>query len=174
MIKFKSINVDGETIKWAFDDASSIEKIWRSEDCDLPANDDTCFDIVIDGRKYDNPIFRHKTTFIKLLEILGINTHPPDAQIVKYKEFNDREKILIGADALMHHLNDEDAIEPWLMCGVPDGADIDEICEIANTDDSFRYIMSLFLSMMRRKNVYENGIFFDGLKLITAESRNQK
>lgn len=89
----------------------------------------------------------------------------------KVSELNDREKILLGADALMHHLNDEEAISPWLMGGVPDGADVEEICDIANDDENFRYITSLFLSMMRRENIYENGVFFSGLKLITADSR---
>lgn len=89
------------------------------------------------------------------------------------EKLNDRERILLGAHAIMQHLNNEEAIEPWLMCGVPDGADVDEICDIANDDKQFRYITSLFLSMMRRKDIYDDGLYFSGLKLITAESRKE-
>lgn len=32
-----------------------------------------------------------------------------------------RAEVLAAMDCLMHHLNDEDAIEPWLQDGVPDG-----------------------------------------------------
>jgi len=65
MIKFKSENVDGIETQWEFETAQEIEDVWRSEDCDLPANDDFCYDILIDDEPLGNEII-----FIELLNFL--------------------------------------------------------------------------------------------------------
>ena len=84
---------------------------------------------------------------------------------------NSREKMLIGMNEIILSLNNEDTLEPWLMCGVPDGADEDEIKEIANSDEFF-YIASLFLDIMRKKSAYEDGLYVSR-KVITADSRKE-
>ena len=42
---------------------------------------------------------------------------PLDPQVV-----DSRAELLCAMDVIMHHLNDEEDIETWLVCGVPDGA----------------------------------------------------
>ena len=40
MLRFQTINVDGETRNWEFRDIEDMLKNWLSDDCTLPANDD--------------------------------------------------------------------------------------------------------------------------------------
>ena len=94
-----------------------------------------------------------------------------DAPSKQVHELNTREKMLIGMDEIITSLNDEDMIEGWLSCGVPDGASVSEVCSIANDDDSFAYSASLFLDIIKQKDAYNGGIFIEGLPLITDESR---
>ena len=75
MITFSSINVDGVTIHWTFEKASDIEKIWNSDNPDLPANDDICFNVCLDGTPYT--LVPKRLTFIELLDRLGIDTGLP-------------------------------------------------------------------------------------------------
>ena len=86
------------------------------------------------------------------------------------RELESRIKILTGINELMLSCNNEDAIEPWFMCGVPDGADEDEITEMAADKETFEYCLSLFLDIVRHKYVWDDGIYIDG-KVITATSR---
>lgn len=51
MITFKSINIDGSVREWQFDNAKELENMWRSDEPDLPANDDPVFDVIIDGKE---------------------------------------------------------------------------------------------------------------------------
>ena len=92
----------------------------------------------------------------------------------KVSELTTEEKMLLGMEEIVRHLNNEEAIEPWLMCGVPDGADIDEILEMANDESTFRYCASLFLGIMSHKTAYEDGIFIPNKKLITNTSRKEE
>lgn len=75
------------------------------------------------------------------------------------KELNEREIMLLGIQQIVMSFNDEDMIGPWLSLGVPDGADTEEILDMANDDEDFRYCVSLFMSLMRMKRVYEDGLF---------------
>lgn len=75
------------------------------------------------------------------------------------KELNNREIMLLGIQKMVMSFNNEDMISPWLSLGVPDGADTEEILDMANDDEDFRYCVSLFMSLMRRKAVYEDGLF---------------
>lgn len=83
------------------------------------------------------------------------------------RERKTRETILIGMNEIVTNLNNENAIESWLMCGVPDGADEEEIREMASNDRTFEECASLFLRIMSRKSAYEDGLYI-GKMLITA------
>jgi len=76
-----------------------------------------------------------------------------------------KAEILCAMDCLMHHLSDEDAIEPWLANGVPDGMDwtvLDyrtgrertaEFMELAESmsDEDFEDMVRLFAATIRRE-----------------------
>lgn len=51
MITFKSINIDGSKREWNFNDTKELEKEWRSDFPDLPANDDLVKDVIIDNKE---------------------------------------------------------------------------------------------------------------------------
>lgn len=85
-------------------------------------------------------------------------------------ELESRIKILTGINELMLSCNNEDAIEPWFMCGVPGRADENEIAEMAADKKTFEYCLSLFLDLVRHKYVWDDGIYIGG-KVITATSR---
>lgn len=80
----------------------------------------------------------------------------------------EKELMLLGMNEIILHLNNEDAIEPWLMGGVPDMASKEEIEDMANDPKTFEECASLFLRIMRRKAAYEDGLFVDDT-VITAE-----
>lgn len=82
----------------------------------------------------------------------------------------EKEHLLISMNNIICHLNDEDAIEPWLWAGVPDGADDEYIREMAADDEEFTYCVSLFLDIMRKKSAYDGGICLD-TKAINYETR---
>ena len=87
---------------------------------------------------------------------------------------NSREKMLIGMNEIVRSLNNEDAIDSWLMCGVSDGADEEEIKAMANDDNDFVYCASLFLDIMRYKSAWEDGIYDSKTeKVYTADSRKE-
>lgn len=90
-------------------------------------------------------------------------------------ELNKRELILAGMNEIIINLNNEDAIESWLIGGVPDGADLEEICLMANDDDDFKYCASLFLDIMRHKYAWDDGLYVsEELGVITADSRKSE
>lgn len=87
---------------------------------------------------------------------------------------NSREKMLIGMNEIIMNLNNEDVINRWLMCGVPDGADEEEICDMANNDDDFKYCASLFLDIIKRKSAWDDGLYVSReLGVITSDSRKE-
>jgi hypothetical protein len=91
------------------------------------------------------------------------------------RELNKRELILVGMNEIIMNLNNEDPIESWLMGGVPDGADMEEICAMANDDDDFKYCTSLFLDIMKRKSAWDDGLYVsEELGVITANSRKDE
>ena len=57
MIRFKTINADGNVCEWQYESVEKLESIWRSDDIDMdvPANDDHIFDVEIDGEKKEYP-----------------------------------------------------------------------------------------------------------------------
>lgn len=78
MIQFKSRNVDGEIRSWVFESYNVIQREWLSENCDLPANDDEIWDVIIDHEDEDLVQTRlegtetNKIWFKDLLVYLGI------------------------------------------------------------------------------------------------------
>ena len=85
-----------------------------------------------------------------------------------------RAEILCAMDCLIHHLSDEDAMESWLVNGVPDGLSWDvleasaqrfeDYMSIAQDmeDKEFEDIVHLFARIVRRecfKTVFEPKTF---------------
>ena len=79
----------------------------------------------------------------------------------------EKELMLLGMNEIILHLNNENAIMPWLMGGVPDMASKEEIEAMANDPKTFAECASLFLRIMKRKSAYEDGLFIDDT-VITA------
>lgn len=59
-------------------------------------------------------------------------------------------ELLKAMDVVVRYLNDEEAIEPWLMYGVPDGADHDDYEDIASDDELMDLACRCFGQVMRR------------------------
>lgn len=79
----------------------------------------------------------------------------------EHLKLNNREIMLLAMNEIVRSINDEDAgINSWLTLGVPDGADEEEICAMANDDKDFKYCTSLFLNIMQRKLVVASGLYF--------------
>lgn len=57
MLKFKTINVDGEVRDWEFEYIEDMLKNWLSDDCTLPANDDEVVFAEFNGEKVKAEIF---------------------------------------------------------------------------------------------------------------------
>lgn len=75
-----------------------------------------------------------------------------------------RKNVVLAMECLVRAVNNEELLDPWLMCGVPDG-DIqqytqDEVDEYFIKDDNFADLMGLFLKIMSRaKN--DGGLYVD-------------
>ena len=85
-------------------------------------------------------------------------------------------EVVAAMDALMHHLNDEEALAPWLSDGVPDDMDhdvfpcdgrakLDEYTAAYGdlSDDDFEDMVRLFATIVRRecfKTTYRKKAFF--------------
>lgn len=133
-------------------------------------------------RYSDNNMMKKVTDFSKLINTITswinfmMGDVPEDEanESSKLPEYNTREKILIGMDQIILHLNNEECYESWLMCGVPDGADIEEVCAMANDDNDFKYCASLFLDIIHNKSAYLDGLYISKeLGVITSESRKE-
>ena len=59
-----------------------------------------------------------------------------------------RANLLGGMNSYIIQLGDEDILEPWLMCGVPDGCTETELMEIAEDEDEFRRITKEFAKLV--------------------------
>lgn len=60
-----------------------------------------------------------------------------------------RANLLGGMDAYVReHLDDEDYLMEWLEMGVPDGADEEELMEIAGDEEEFNRISAYFGSLI--------------------------
>ena len=63
--------------------------------------------------------------------------------------------MLGGADSFIREYGDEDVLEPWLMCGVPDGADEADLEDISDDLEEFTDIMECFCRRLRQIIVIE-------------------
>lgn len=75
-----------------------------------------------------------------------------------------RKNMVLAMESLVRAVNNEELIEPWLMCGVPDG-DIqqytpDEVDEYFIEDNNFAELMGLFLKIMSRAR-NDGGLYAD-------------
>lgn len=57
MLKFKTVNVDGKIREWEFTYIEDMLKIWLSDECTLPANDDEVVLAEFNGEKIKAKIF---------------------------------------------------------------------------------------------------------------------
>ena len=57
MLKFKTINIDGEIRNWEFEYIEDMLKNWLSDDCTLPANDDEVVFAEFNGEKIKANVF---------------------------------------------------------------------------------------------------------------------
>lgn len=76
-----------------------------------------------------------------------------------------RAEVVKAMELLVRSVNDEELIEPWLMCGVADGdiddntTDEDLECYV-DDNENFASLMGLFLRIMSRANK-DGGIYVD-------------
>ena len=77
---------------------------------------------------------------------------------------NLRKKIVLAMDYLIRSVNNENYIDSWLMCGVPDGDikryEIDEVDDYFIEDKNFSDLMNLFLKTMN-KAYKHGGLYID-------------
>ena len=90
-----------------------------------------------------------------------------------YSEKKAKETMLKGMNEIVLHLNNENAITPWLVYGVPDGAEDVEIERMAADDTTFDDCAKVFLQIMQKKTAYEDGICI-GRRVISADGSRDK
>lgn len=65
-----------------------------------------------------------------------------------------RQIMLVNMDAIIRcDIDDEGIIESWLMCGLPDGYDEDDLIEIAADDESFMEMVECFGRCCKRAKI---------------------
>lgn len=57
MLKFKTVNIDGEIRNYEFEYIEDMLKNWLSDDCTLPANDDEVVCAEFNGAKIEAKVF---------------------------------------------------------------------------------------------------------------------
>lgn len=76
-----------------------------------------------------------------------------------------RKKAVVAMELLARSVNDETAMNGWLMCGVPDGdidygnMDMDVVDDWFVEDKNFSELMGCFLRTMNRAK--EGGLYID-------------
>lgn len=79
---------------------------------------------------------------------------------------NIRKDAILAMEKLVRCINNEEIIESWLMCGIPDG-DIrnytrEEVDDYFTENENFSYLITLFLKLMTRANKNGN-LYIDGV-----------
>ena len=89
--------------------------------------------------------------------------------INEVEEYNKltRRRMIVGMDAIVTWLNNEDAYYNSWIYDVPDMATDEDLNEIADDDESFRHTVGHFLRIMEQYG--KDGIYFDG-ELITKDT----
>lgn len=73
---------------------------------------------------------------------------------------NEKFETLRSMNTIIKNMNDESAYDAWIYI-IPDGADDDELMEIAEEDeDSFKDACNLFAKLVRKYMKY--GLYIDG------------
>jgi len=73
-IKFKSINIDEETVDWVFSSVDELDLAYWSEDADIPSNDDTISDITFNDEPIGiSALLGVDAVFSDLIVLLGID-----------------------------------------------------------------------------------------------------
>ena len=73
---------------------------------------------------------------------------------------NEKFEALRSMNTIVKNMNDESAYNAWIYI-IPDGADDDELMEIAEEDeDSFKDACNLFAKLIR--NYMKYGLYIDG------------
>ena len=67
----------------------------------------------------------------------------------KREVINTRVAVLKAMDEAIRNMNDENAMEPWLMCGVPDGACEEDYEDIASDHESYIEMVGLFAEIVK-------------------------
>lgn len=76
-----------------------------------------------------------------------------------------RKKAVLAMELLASSVNDESAMDGWLMCGVPDGdipygsLDTDNVDDYFTDDKHFAELMGCFMRTMKRAQ--NGGLFID-------------
>ena len=76
-----------------------------------------------------------------------------------------RKKAVLAMELLATSVNDESAMDGWLMCGVPDGdipygnLDTDNVDDYFTDDKHFAELMGCFMRTMKRAQ--SGGLFID-------------
>lgn len=61
----------------------------------------------------------------------------------------DRIKALKAMNEIIFATGDEDWFEPWLMCGIPDGATEEDYEDIASDDENYHEVEDEFIRLMK-------------------------
>lgn len=94
----------------------------------------------------------------------------------KKPDLQERKKMILAMEFICRHINDENVMEGWLMCGVPDG-DVPYGCfDIATIndddtlieDENFKELMECFLRRM--EGAAESGGLYCG-NVVTSERK---
>ena len=78
-----------------------------------------------------------------------------------------RKKVVLAMELLARSVNDESALDGWLMCGVPDGEleygtmDTEMVDEYYMNDETFAELMGCFMRTMKRAQ--EGGLYVDNV-----------
>ena len=80
---------------------------------------------------------------------------------------NEKFEALRSMNTIIKSMNDESAYNAWIYI-IPDGADDDELMEIAEEDeDSFKDACNLFVKLVKKYMKY--GLYIDGKVYGTTE-----
>ena len=70
-----------------------------------------------------------------------------------------RQIMLVQMDAIVRcDIDDENIIESWLMCGLPDGWDESDLIDIAADDDMWTEVAECFARCCKRAGILKQGL----------------
>ena len=82
-------------------------------------------------------------------------------------KIKERKQTVLAMENLVRSVSNEEYIESWLMCGVPDGdlnkdSTWEDVDDYFIEDDNFAELMQLFLKIMSRANK-DGGLYIDSV-----------